>query len=251
MEKVYKSHEIAYQKLKKSGAISWNQMYSTKEGEKADHIGIERIRLIESVLEQKWSPKSGKALEIGCGTGHLINWITSKGFSGNGVDVSETAIDLAKEQFKDSDINFMKDDFCYSTNLKEESFDLIVDGHCFHCIVEDHDRKLFLERAYKLLKKDGVFVLATMCTPFDKKAFLESHKTSKFINNTLYTPYNVELEGSKIFDGKLYMSQRKIEHWKDILKSVKKAGFEIKMFNFAKDDIFSTIHIVGKKNSDE
>lgn len=72
MEKVYKSHEVAYQNLKKKGAKSWNEMYSTEKGKEPDHEGIERKRFIEGLLEKEWFPKTGKALEIGCGTGPLI-----------------------------------------------------------------------------------------------------------------------------------------------------------------------------------
>jgi SAM-dependent methyltransferase len=247
MEKVYKAHEMAYQNLKKRGAKSWNEMYSTEEGKLPDHIGVDRQRIIELALDKDWFPKSGKALEIGCGTGHLINWITSKGFSGVGIDISETAISLAKAQFKDSNIEFMNDDFCYSKKLEDESFDFVIDGHCFHCVVEDYDRKIFLERANKLLKKDGVFILGTMCTPINKKSFSKEYKKAKIKDNIFYVPYNVELEGSKVFDGKLYMAQRKIEHWKDVLKQVKSFGFEIKMFNVEHSKIFSTIYIIGVK----
>jgi hypothetical protein len=75
MEKVYKSHETAYQNLRKHGAQSWNEMYSTEAGKEPDHEGKNRQRFIEDVLEKDWSSKNGKALEIGCGTGHLIRWL--------------------------------------------------------------------------------------------------------------------------------------------------------------------------------
>ena len=246
MEKVYQSHELAYQKLKNHGAKSWNEMYSTPKDKEPDHIGIERQRFIENVLEKDWSPKKGQALEIGCGTGPLIRWVVEKGFTGTGVDISSTAIELAKEQSKQLDITFLKDDFCYSNSLKDNSFDLIVDGHCFHCIVEDNDRKLFLEKSRNLLKKDGVFILATMCGPINKKEFAKNNKTKKFKDNILYIAYDKELEGSKVFDGKMYMSQRKIEHWKDILKLVKNSGFEIQMFTYEKGSVFNSIYIAAK-----
>ena len=246
MKKVYESHELAYQRLKNHGASSWNEMYSTKKGDIPDHIGIDRQRFIDEILEKEWSVKSGKALEIGCGTGPLIRWITSKGFSGTGIDISETAIKLAKEQYKASDINFFKDDFCYSNLFKSDNFDFIIDGHCFHCIVEDNDRKLFIEKAHSLLKKDGVFTLSTMCSPINKKDFSINFKTQKIQNNILYVQFDNEMEGSKIFNGKMYMAQRKLQHWKDILKLVRNSGFEIKLFKYEQGEVFSMIHIAAK-----
>ena len=114
MEKVYKSHEIAYKRLKEKGATSWNEMYSTKKGETPDHVGLERSLFIEDILTKEWSPKIGNALEIGCGTGVFINWITSKGFKGAGIDISTTAIELAKQQNINKNVNFFEGDFCYS-----------------------------------------------------------------------------------------------------------------------------------------
>lgn len=245
MEKVYKSHEIAYKRLKEKGATSWNEMYSTKKGETPDHVGLERSLFIEDILTKEWSPKIGNALEIGCGTGVFINWITSKGFKGAGIDISTTAIELAKQQ-NYKNVDFFEGDFCYSNVLENEKFDLIVDGNCFHCIVEDEDRKIFLEKAHSLLNENGVFMLNTMCSPINKKAFFEDNKTFKFKNHILYVPYNVELEGSKFFDGKLYMAQRKIEHWKNVLKAVKKAGFEIKMFKYEQGSVYSSVYLACK-----
>ncbi|MEK7434137.1 MAG: class I SAM-dependent methyltransferase [Cyanobacteriota bacterium] len=245
MDKVYSAHELAYQKLKKKGAKSWHEMYATEEGKEVDHIGTDRKRFIESILEKEWSPKTGNALEIGCGTGHLIRWINSKGFNSTGVDISSTAIEMAKEQSIGLDLNFFKDDFCYSDSLKEKKFDLIIDGSCFHCIVEDKDRKLFIEKAHNLLRKDGVFILCTNCSPINQKAFSEKYKTQKYQNNIFYVPYESQLEGSKIFNGKMYMAQRKIEHWQSILKLLKNANFEIKLFQYEKDKVFSKIYIAA------
>jgi len=245
MEKVYAAHEKAYQNLKKKGASSWNEMYSTPKDKEVDHVGIERQRFIDNILEKDWAPKSGKALEIGCGTGPLIRWITEKGFSGTGIDISETAIELAKQQSEGLEIDLFKDDYCYSRRLKDNSFDIIADGHCFHCIVEDNDRKMFLEKSRDLLKKDGVFILLTMCSPINRKQFSIDHKTAKFINKRFYSPYDSELEGSRIINGKMYMSQRRIEHWKDILKSVKAAGFNVRLFNYEQNGTFSRIYLAA------
>ena len=43
------------------------------------------------------------------------------------------------------------------------------------------------------------------------------------------------------------MAQRKIEHWKKVLKLVKNVGFEIESFNYEKGKIFSQINIASKK----
>lgn len=246
MKKVYEAHELAYTNLKNHGAVSWNEKYSTEKGKEPDHIGKERQRFIENLLEKEWFPKTGKALEIGCGTGHFTRWISSKGFFCSGIDISSTAVGMAKEQSKGSNIEFFNGDYCYSNIFKPASFDMIADGHCFHCIVEDSDRKTFLEKSKSLLKKDGILTLLTICSPVNKKNFSKKYPANKYRNNILYVPFNEDLEGSKVFNGIKYMSQRKIDHWKDILKLLETSGFEIKCFEFERGEIFSRIYIAAK-----
>lgn len=246
MEKVYKAHEIAYQKIKKKGAESWREMYANEEIGKVDHIGINRKNFIDELRNQDWFPKNGSTLEIGCGTGHLIRYITSFGFSGTGIDVSKTAIELAKSQTKSNNINFFHDDYCYTNILDNEKFDLIIDGSCFHCIVEDKDREIFIQKSKSLLKENGVFILFTMCSPIDKKGFYENFKTQKLYKNIFYVPHNIELEGSKIFNNKLYMAQRKIVHWKSILQMLNKNGFKINLFRYEQEKVFSNIYIASQ-----
>jgi len=218
MGKSYETHEIAYKRLKHKRAKSWHEMYSTTVGQEPDHPGKARPRFPEDIFEKITFSVKAPVLEIGCGTGPLIRWITSEGFSGTGIDISTTAIEIAREQTTDSGINFIQGDYCYTSAFNNSKFDLIVDGSCFHCIVEDSDRKLFLKKSYELLNENGVFVLFSSCSPINKKSFAEKYKSEIFEKGIFYVPYNVELEGSKNFNGKLYMAQRNFEHWKNILK---------------------------------
>lgn len=247
MKKVYESHEVAYKNLKNKGAKSWHEMYATEKGKQVDHVGLDRKSFIEDVLNQDWTPKSGNVLEIGCGTGHLLRWVCEKGFNGTGIEISETALELAKNETKVKNVEYFNGDFCYSDYLKDKKYDLIIDGSCFHCIVEEKDRKIFLEKAMSLLKDDGVFLLLTMCTPIDRENFKLEMKTQKFINNIFYVPFNEELEGSKKFGDKLYMAQRKVEHWTKILKDLKKYNFNIMLNRFSRGKIFSSIYVACKK----
>lgn len=246
MEKVYSSHEFAYQNLKKKGAKSWHEMYATPQGKEIDHIGFSRKIFIEDTLDKDYCPRNGNALEIGSGTGHLINFIKEKGYKPYGIEISETAIQLAQEQHKG--IEFKKADYCYDDVYEEKSFDLIIDGSCFHCIVEDKDRENFIKKTKKLLKKDGIFILMTMCTPIDKINFKKEFQTQKFKDEIFYVKYNKELQGSKMFNNELYMAQRRIPHWKKILKMLKDYDFDIKLFRYEQDEVFSSLSVAMKSN---
>ncbi|MCF6245227.1 MAG: class I SAM-dependent methyltransferase [Sulfurovum sp.] len=66
----------------------------------------------------------GTALVIGCGLGDDAKALELAGYTVTAIDVSQTALDLAKERFKDSTITFIKQDiFEY-----EEQFDFVFEA---------------------------------------------------------------------------------------------------------------------------
>ena len=44
----------------------------------------------------------------------------------------------------------------------DESFDIVIDGHCLHCIVGE-DRKKVLSETRRVLKPGGFLYVSTMC----------------------------------------------------------------------------------------
>lgn len=41
-------------------------------------------------------------------------------------------------------------------------FELIIDGSCLHCLIDD-ERVIFFAEVRRLLKPDGLFVVSSMC----------------------------------------------------------------------------------------
>jgi len=66
------------------------------------------------------------------------------------------------------------------------TFDLVIDGLCLHCLTQKKDRRAYLDSVRRLLKKDGVFILPTMCGPADRKRFLEACPGQKIVKNVVY-----------------------------------------------------------------
>jgi len=91
-------------------------------------------------------------LEIGCGTGTISEYIAEQGASVTIIDISEKAIEIAEEQFRDKnlDINCVVMD---AENLKfnDHTFDLVYGSGILH--------HLSIEKAIveikRVLKKDG------------------------------------------------------------------------------------------------
>lgn len=228
MKKPYEGHEIIYKRMKKESVRSWNENQHIKA------INAETRRFLTDALAQPWAPKSGRVIELGCGTGPILRWVCKKGFSGLGIDVSKTAIAMAREQSKGLNIRFKQSDLCRRGVEKTGKFDLAVDGHCLHCIIRPGDRKAFLRNSFKLLKKWGLFIVMTMCGPADRKIFSNLYGEQKLINHIIYFPHDKarEYEGFLTFGGRDYIPTRKVPHWKSILHEIRKAGFKIKLLRY-------------------
>lgn len=230
MKKPYEVHENTYKWMKKKGIRCWNETARVKY--KA--ITADTKRFLVDALAQPWAPKSGRVIELGCGTGPILRWICKKGFSGLGIDVSKTAVAMAKGQSKGLNVRFKRADICSGDVRKLGKFDLVVDGCCLHCIIRPKDRKAFFENSFKLLKKGGLFIVMTMCSPADRRIFSKVWESQKLINHTIYVPYDRagEYEGFLTINGQDYISTRKVPHWKSILSEIKRAGFNIKLLRY-------------------
>jgi SAM-dependent methyltransferase len=229
MKKPYEAHEIAYQKMRKQGIKQWGGKGSGTKGS----FSYETKRFLKDVLSQPWAPKSGQVVEFGCGTGPIIRWICEQGFSGLGLEVSKTAIAMAKEQSAGLDVRFRKADVCNLKTTRLGKFDLVVDGHCYHCITDTDDRKAFLKTAYDFLNPGGVLVLLSMCTPLDKKTRSQALKGFILHEKVVYQPFEKNGYGDvRIFNGKPYLPGRYLDHWKNIIAEVNKAGFDSKLIRY-------------------
>lgn len=231
MKKPYEGHEIEYKRMQKKGIRSWGERRRIK----GKAIDADTKRFLTDVFAQPWCPKSGRVIELGCGTGPILRWICKRDFSGLGIDVSKTAIAMAKEQSKGLNVRFKRADVCRGDIRRIGKFDLAIDGHCLHCIIRPKDRKAFFENSFKLLKKGGLFIVITMCSPADRRVFSNVCKEQKLINHTIYVPYDKagEYEDFLIFEGRDYMPTRKVPHWKSILSEIRKAGFKIKLLQYS------------------
>lgn len=233
-KKPYEGHEVVYQQMRKKGILVWGQKGS---GSTSKSCHPETNNFLKDVLSQPWAPKGGRVIELGCGTGPILRRVCKRGFSGLGIDISKTAIAMAKEQSKGLDISFRQGDVC-SLNAKSlGKFDIVIDGLCLHCITDIKDRKAYLDNVFKILKDGGLFVLLTMCGPMDRKRLGEVCKGHKIVKKVVYVPFEDKSYGRLVkFDGKYCLPSRYIGHWKEILSEVRKAGFELKLIRYNAND---------------
>ncbi|ABW28906.1 methyltransferase, putative [Acaryochloris marina MBIC11017] len=96
-------------------------------------------------------------LELGCGAGNLGIAFAQIGYTVAGVDIAPTAISWAVENAAKAKVkvNFLYGDVLTLTEIEDASFDIAVDGRCYHCII-GKDRTQFLHTAHRILKPNGI-----------------------------------------------------------------------------------------------
>lgn len=101
--------------------------------------------------------KNGKLLEIGCGTGFDSNYFYKNGFDVTAIDISEEAIELAKSNNENCNIDFVVEDFF--DYIPKDNFDIIYDRGFIHNYKQ---RQLeFFEKIFNIISSKGKLVIIT------------------------------------------------------------------------------------------
>ena len=113
--------------------------------------------LLKTYLEEEVTHK-GKALVIGCGLGDDAVALEAAGYDVTAIDVSKTALDLAKERFPDSHIKFEKQDIFDMPEAYHEHFDFVFEAFTVQSLPVDFREKM-ISAVAKTVAKDGKLLL--------------------------------------------------------------------------------------------
>lgn len=134
--------------------MNYSCAFFTKEGETLEEAQINKMELIRNKL--KLSPGQ-KVLDIGCGWGSLSNYLSKFGVDMDGVTISESQLDWAKEKYPQLNLNLC-DYRLWNPNYK---YDKIVSVGMFeHVCPENY--KIFMKKVWDLLEPGGLFLLHTI-----------------------------------------------------------------------------------------
>ena len=114
----------------------------------------ELVKLVDS-----GKVKPCKTIDFGCGTGNYAIYLASRGFNVTGIDISSTAIEIAKENAKKKGItcNFLVADVLGDLCEVKETFDFAIDWELLHHIFPEQ-RITYVENVYKLLNPRGKYL---------------------------------------------------------------------------------------------
>jgi ubiquinone/menaquinone biosynthesis C-methylase UbiE len=201
-------HEGRYKRLREDGAPGWS----------SDDDVENMLAFIDATFALEEIPPTAKLLELGCGDGSLSLPLAKRGYDVHGVDIAPTAITWAEEKssWQDLKAEFKLGDVL-GLPYPDEFFDVVIDGHCLHCII-GADRVKFLDEARRVLKDNGLFMVMTMCgDPREEEALkhYEAESRCMVVNGVAGRYFGLPEE---------------------IICEIKSAGFSIRHWEIKEDD---------------
>jgi SAM-dependent methyltransferase len=197
-----------------------NQGWSVWGGDDRLAKGPEQVARI---LAQPYVPRHGKALELGCGEGHLCRLLARQGYDVTGVDISSVAIRWASEKnaMYHTNIRYVHGDLSHADFHLCDRFDVVVDGNCFHCILGD-SRRVFLKNVYACLSESGIFFVSSLCSQdADNHIMLRAGEPYRHIPTCANLQDEVRQAGFDVLD--LYIHNHKRREYDHINLFLKKA----------------------------
>jgi len=124
-----------------------------------------KIFWINKIIKLLKYKRRGKLLDVGCAFGYFALHAQKRGFDVYGIDISSYAIKKSLEFFDKN--KFFVHDVSKTFPFKNNFFDVVT---AFDVIEHVRDYKKVIKNIFKVLKRDGVFLLSV---PIKVKGFLK------------------------------------------------------------------------------
>src|SRR5215216_4214609 len=138
----------------------WNNLYSSQNVETMPWYNENLDSDLEEELERRKISKD-RILDLGTGPATQAIQLAKRGLQMTGSDVSETAINRAREVYvydkKDKEISFIVDDILNS-KIKDKSFNYVFDRGCFH-VLPIEKRPVYIREINRILDNSRILFL--------------------------------------------------------------------------------------------
>lgn len=152
---------------------TWEKEYQnpqllTKKDEPQNDVKrfIKFLRKIEKI-----TPDGLAVLDLGSGAGRNANYLAGLGSKVSGLEISPTAIGLAKERANKMgvEVDYRLLDIGSKYPFQDKSFDLILDVMSSNSLNEK-ERDIYLTEVHRALKGGGILFVKVLCKEGDKNA---------------------------------------------------------------------------------
>jgi SAM-dependent methyltransferase len=140
---------------------NWNNLYKNQNVETMPWYNRNLDSDLEEELEKRKITK-GRILDLGTGPATQAIKLYKKGLQVIGSDISEAAINRAREVYDYDKISFIVDDILNST-IKDKSFDYVFDRGCFH-VLPIEKRPVYIREINRILDDNGILFLKCFST---------------------------------------------------------------------------------------
>ncbi|HSR74519.1 MAG TPA: class I SAM-dependent methyltransferase [Sulfurovum sp.] len=187
---------------------------------KESHENIPWARLSVNPLLQVYldenRPHTGKALVIGCGLGDDAVALEAAGYEVTAIDVSQAALDIAKERFPDSKVRFEKQDIFDMPEKYKGYFDFVFEALTIQSLPVEFREKM-IEAVADTVGEEGRLLLIAHKreAQFDGPPWpLEPHEVDLFKSHGMRElSHELHTEASKISSTRfrvLYTKDKKL-----------------------------------------
>jgi cyclopropane fatty-acyl-phospholipid synthase-like methyltransferase len=145
--------------------------------------------------------KPCKAIELGCGTGNYVIYLSSMGFDTTGVDISGRAIEMAKKSAAEKKIkcNFITANVLGKMEEIQSNYDFAYDWELLHHIFPE-EREKYITNVHKLINPGGKYLSVCFSekspqfggvgkyrkTPLDTELYFSSESEMETLFETLF-----------------------------------------------------------------
>ena len=143
-----------------------NPLLVTKnEGPQADTLRF--LKFLKK--KQKYRIEDKVMLDLGCGTGRNSNYLADLGNKVIGIEISKTALHLAKTRANDMGVNvdYRFGDIGEKYDIPDNSMDVILDVTSSNSL-DEKGRIIYLEEMNRVLKEDGYIFVRALCKDGNK-----------------------------------------------------------------------------------
>jgi len=149
----------------------WDREYrSPKLVTKNDGPQADTLRFLKFLKKvQKYRVEEKRVLDLGCGTGRNANYLAEKGNNVIGIEISKTALDIAKNRARELGVSveYRLGDIGKPYKIEDTSIDIILDVTSSNSL-DEKGREIYVSECARVLKSGGYMFVRALCKDGNK-----------------------------------------------------------------------------------